>query len=390
MLRMVIRFFAFNIKSEMSLLLDVCTISGQATNPETCYYEATVGITAPLSLSLFFFSAKSYWLRLPSGLALILSYERWRPALPVLELGLIPLCMTARTEAACCCETHNDPWILLSSKCRIAPLKRNDTRCRGDQSVLMTHSAEETKAFWWPETGTTVLLQGWSCWPLSWGKWSIAHFFPSLLNGVTVLLFPVENMLCFHSSEAMKHTSLIPNLLWSIGKTICPSHEAIMHKMQLNGTLLLRQNGQFSSCQDCAPHQHQPHIRQVRLHLRVKNTGGEQLAITHVPVGCRHMEERLASRQYLQLFYKLMTDWSSNLNAMRCTYSRMLHQSKGRERFPSAKVQVQVKHGGKLLDWDREGVCSFSKWSFFLAEQKVGKEVDLQQNDLILWDCCIS
>lgn len=58
MLRMLVCFFAFSPKNGMSLLLrDVFTIAGQAANPETCHHEATVVITAPLSLcaSFFFF-----------------------------------------------------------------------------------------------------------------------------------------------------------------------------------------------------------------------------------------------------------------------------------------------------------------------------------------------
>lgn len=76
MLHMLVCFLCFQSKKNgMSLLLrDVFTIAGQATNPETCYREATVVIAAPLSLcaslSFIFLSQK-----LPSGLALILSSD---------------------------------------------------------------------------------------------------------------------------------------------------------------------------------------------------------------------------------------------------------------------------------------------------------------------------
>lgn len=132
----------------MSLLLrDVFTIAGQATNPETCYHEATVVIAAPLSLCasflFFFFSQKllvtaAIW-------AFSNSFFRWRPhstrtafnsALPHWKDWSCKLLWGTQWSLLFC--SHQNAESLRSSE--------------------MTPGAEETRAFWWPETSTTVLL----------------------------------------------------------------------------------------------------------------------------------------------------------------------------------------------------------------------------------------
>lgn len=105
-------------------------------------------------------------------------------------------------------------------------------------------------------------------------------------------------------------------------KLFAPRMKLLCTTMQHDGTLLLRQNGQFSNCQDCAPvpaHQHQPHVRQARLHLCAKtwrrtisdNTCYSRLE-THG--GASGIQAISAA-----FFDKWVTKWSSNWNAMLST-----------------------------------------------------------------------
>lgn len=176
----------------------------------------------------------------------------------------------------------------------------------------------------------------------------------------------MKNLLCCQSSETMKHSSLIPNLLWSISKTICSFTARWYIAIETERTVF-----QLSGLHTCACTS-----APATCQTRKKKTGSKQLAITHVTVGWKHMEERLGSRQYSQLFDKWVTDWSFNLNAVLSTYSRMLHQS---EDVISICKRAKVKHSCFFSETERVSV--------YLINGLFGRteQVDLQQNDFILW-----
>lgn len=166
-------------------------------------------------------------------------------------------------------------------------------------------------------------------------------------------------MLGFQSSEAMKHTSLVPNLLSSVSKAIPLPPRVKLYAQQRRAMVCCywdrTDSFQLSGRHTCA-RTSAPATRSTdALALSPwKLTGGGQLETsTNATVSWRHMDERLGSREYLQRFDKGVTDWSSNLNAMLSTRSGMLHQS---EEVSDFHLQENL---GKFVIGKRVFFCFF-------------------------------